>query len=97
MKIKEAVEKGELKNLPGEGKALELEQINPFVPPEERMTNKIMSNLGLTPPEVELRKEMEKIREMIEKSHDQEEIKKLKRRLQEVKLSYNTAMDARKR
>lgn len=39
-KIREAIERGQLENLPGEGKPLVLEPVNPLEPPEDRMFNK---------------------------------------------------------
>lgn len=64
-RITEAIERGELDNLPGAGKPLEFEE-EPFVSPEQRIINRILKNAGFTPTEVGLRKAVAELREELE-------------------------------
>ncbi|MHB9093931.1 MAG: DnaJ family domain-containing protein [Eubacteriales bacterium] len=95
-KIKEAIQKGELKNLPGEGKPLVLDVPNPFEDPEDRMYNKIMKNLGLLPEEVEIQKEIEQLKMMIADCKQDEQKVLLKKKLEETKIRYNIIMEERR-
>ncbi|SFG93205.1 protein of unknown function [Desulfotomaculum arcticum] len=47
-KIREAIEKGELKNLSGAGKPLNIDNML-FVPQEDRLAYSVMKNSGLVP------------------------------------------------
>lgn len=70
-RITEAVEKGELDNLPGQGKPLHLDD-DSHLPPEMRMAYRILKNAGYMAPEVEQRKEIASIREMLSTCDDEE-------------------------
>lgn len=50
-RIRVALEKGELSNLPGEGRPLELDD-DALVPAEVRMSNRILRNAGYVPPAI---------------------------------------------
>jgi hypothetical protein len=50
-KIAEAIEKGELDDLPGEGRPLDLDDVA-LVPEDLRMAHRILKNAGFIPPEV---------------------------------------------
>lgn len=51
-RLEEAAASGELSNLPGEGRPLELGD-DALVPPELRVAYRIVRNAGLVPPELE--------------------------------------------
>jgi hypothetical protein len=70
-RINEAIEKGELDNLPGQGKPLDLDD-DTHLPPEMRMAYRILKNAGYVSPEVEQRREIASIREMISQCEDEE-------------------------
>jgi hypothetical protein len=70
-RIKEAIENGELDNLPGQGKPLNLDD-DTHLPPEMRMAHRILKNAGYSAPEVEERKEIASIREMLADCEDEE-------------------------
>ena len=59
-KIAEAIAAGELDDLPGAGKPLELED-DALVPEELRMTFRILRNAGIVPPEIEQAKATKKL------------------------------------
>ena len=57
IKIKEALEQGQLDDLPGQGKPVNLED-DRTVPEEFRMAYRILKNSGFVPPEIQLRGEI---------------------------------------
>jgi len=59
-KIAQAAERGELDDLPGAGKPLELED-DALVPEELRMTFRILRNAGIVPPVIEQAKATKKL------------------------------------
>lgn len=58
-KIEEALARGELENLPGTGRPLELED-DSLVPEDLRMAYRILKNAGFVPREVEAARKGEK-------------------------------------
>jgi len=62
--IKAALEKGELSNLPGSGKALQLDD-DSHVPPELRAGYRLLKNSGYLPPELELRRKAMEVSDLI--------------------------------
>lgn len=70
-RIAEAQEAGEFDNLPGYGKPLNLED-DSHIPPELRMSYKILKNAGYIPPELAERKEIDSLLDMLENSEDEQ-------------------------
>lgn len=62
-RIAAARQKGELDNLPGEGKPLNLEDM--AVPEDFRMAYRVLKNAGFLPPEVKLRKDIENVESLL--------------------------------
>ena len=79
-KISEAISRGELNNSALHGKPLPVEN-HQLVPPDLRMAYKILKNAGYLPPEVETRKEIFQLRELIASTSDEhtrlQQLKKL--------------------
>ena len=71
-RIREAQEQGVFDNLPGEGKPLVLEDES-HVPEDLRMAYKVLRNAGFLPPELEERKEINSLIEMLEQGSDEGE------------------------
>jgi len=71
-RIKEAQERGEFDNLPGKGKPLNLED-DSNVPEELRIAYKILKNAGYLPPEIELKKEIRQMEDMLADMPDEKE------------------------
>lgn len=71
-KIREAIEKGEFDNLPGKGKPLNLED-DSHLPQDIRLSYKILKNAGCLPPELELRKEIHTMEELLSNMEDTQE------------------------
>lgn len=63
-RILEAMEKGEFDDLEGAGKPLDLDD-NSMVPPELRMAYRILKNAGYLPPELEARKELQAVEDLL--------------------------------
>ena len=63
--IEEAMERGEFKNLPGEGKPLKLDT-NPYLTPQARMANRLLKENGFTPRWIALEKEIKKEKAQLE-------------------------------
>ena len=81
-KIREAMERGEFDDLPGRGQPLLLEEGLAGVPAELRMAYRILKNAGFVPPEVELRREIVTLRELVSTLEDDEERRKKRRELE---------------
>ena len=62
-RIRKAQEEGEFENLPGSGKPLSMDE--PNVPEELRLAYKILKNAECLPPEIELKKEITQIEEIL--------------------------------
>jgi hypothetical protein len=65
-KIEEAIARGELDNLPGAGKPIDLEDYDPLMPPEARMAWRILKNANLNPEDLLLREKEERRRAYVE-------------------------------
>lgn len=88
-KISEAMARGELDNLAGAGKPLAMDEDLSGVPAELRMAYKILKNAGFVPPEVELRKEIVSLREMLGQLEDDDQRRSLRRQLDYKLLKLN--------
>ncbi|RME87609.1 MAG: DUF1992 domain-containing protein [Zetaproteobacteria bacterium] len=63
-KIEEAMQKGAFDNLEGMGKPLRLDD-DPVMPEELRTAYRVLKNAGFLPPEVELRREIHSLAELL--------------------------------
>ncbi|MCX8027258.1 MAG: DUF1992 domain-containing protein [Thermodesulfovibrionales bacterium] len=70
-RIKEAIQEGIFDDLPNKGKPLELEDMS-LIPEDLRMAYKILKNAGMIPPELEDRKEIIHLRDLINTIDDEE-------------------------
>ena len=93
-RIKEAMAKGEFDNLKGKGQPLELED-NSHVPEELRIAYKLLSNAGMIPEEMVVKKEIISLRDMIRLCQNPDEQAVLRKKLTEKELRYKMLMDAR--
>ncbi|MDH3238056.1 MAG: DUF1992 domain-containing protein [Deltaproteobacteria bacterium] len=71
-KIREAIARGEFANLPGAGKPLRLED-DSMIPDDLRVAYKILRNAGCIPPELEVRKEIITLRDLLRTIEDEGE------------------------
>lgn len=71
-RIEEAQAQGVFDNLPGRGRPLQLEDMS-HVPEDLRMAYKILSNAGCLPPELEERKELNRLVDLLDTCKDEQE------------------------
>jgi hypothetical protein len=77
-RIREAMENGEFDNLEGVGKPLRFED-ETWIPEDLRAAYRILKNSGCIPPELELRKEVLSLRDLIDTiDEDIERIRKIR-------------------
>jgi hypothetical protein len=93
-KIKQAIKDGEFDNLPGKGKPLVLDEMD-GIPRELRMAYKLLKNAGMLESENASRKELMDIEDLIAKTDDDKERKKLQKQLNEKLLTFNKVMEKR--
>jgi hypothetical protein len=89
-KIREAVEKGEFDNLPGKGKPLVLED-DSHVPEDLRIAYRILKNADCLPPEIQEKKEIMQMEDLLASIPDDLEryklIKKINYRIMKLNMS----------
>lgn len=89
--ILKALENGELDNLPGAGKPLEIDD-DSHVPAHLRAGYRILKNAGCLPPELEQRKQALELVDLLESVEDNSEIFTIKaRELQTLELKMQLA------
>ena|ERR1051326_2556561 len=79
-RIRAAQDEGVFDNLPGKGKPLNLED-DSTVPQDMRLVFKILKNAGCLPIEMEVRKEIYNVRQLLNAAIDPETRKELRREL----------------
>ena len=94
-KIREAINEGELENLPGKGKPLNLDE-DRHIPPDLRLAHKILKNADCLPPELELRKEIRTTEALLAGMQDTREkyrqIKKLNYLIMKLNMTRNVSL-----
>jgi Domain of unknown function (DUF1992) len=81
-RIQEAIERGELDNLPGAGKPIPDEPELAGVAPELRLAYRIMKNAGFLPELVQIHREISEIAQLLHESEmDENEKETLRRRV----------------
>lgn len=71
-RIREAMEQGLFDDLPNKGKPLKFEDES-WIPEDLRLAYKILKNAGCIPPEMELRKEIIDLKDLLKTIDDDEE------------------------
>ena len=87
-RIRTAQDEGLFDNLPGKGKPLQLED-DSAVPEELRLTFKILRNAGYLPIEMEIRKEIYSLHQLIKTTIDEQTRSELRRELSFLLLKEN--------
>jgi len=87
-RILEAIDHGLFDNLQGKGKPLKLEDES-HIPPELRMAYRILKNAGCLPPELELRKEIVRLQDLVAALPDEAEKLAQMRRLNFLMMKMN--------
>lgn len=79
-RILEAIERGDFNDLPGVGKPLDLDE-DANVPTELRVAYRILKNAGFVPPEVELRRDIASVEQLLTQSLSRADREAASRRL----------------
>lgn len=93
-KIRDAIERGEFDQLPGAGKPLP-EDDDAYVPEDLRISYKLLKNAGMIPEELQLRKEMMTLGDLLACCRDEQEKARLSRELSAKRLRYEMLMSGR--
>ncbi|WP_123042600.1 DnaJ family domain-containing protein [Cohnella candidum] len=93
-KIREAIRKGEFDNLPGKGQPLPPDDLE-GVPEGLRIGFKLLKNAGMIPEEMQLRKDMVTLEDLLAACRDETERAKLRGELSAKKLRYQSLMSDR--
>lgn len=94
-KIKQAEREGAFQDLPGKGKPLDLSEIQ-AVPEDLRTSYTILKNANMLPEEMQVKKEMIRIEELVALCTDEEERRAYQRELNEKQIHFQTLMEKRK-
>ena len=93
--IQEAIERGDFDNLRGRGRPLDLSDYFDL-PPSQRVAYRLLRDAGFRPVEVELKLEIEALRERLAQTKDDEERRRLKTRMRDLTLELNIRLERRK-
>ncbi len=93
-KIREAVKKGEMDGLSYEGKRLDIEDLS-RVPPHLRAGYIILKNAGVLPEELQLKKEIVNLQNLLKSCYAEDEKARLESKLNEKQLKFNLLMEKR--
>jgi len=94
-KIAEAEREGALKDLPGEGAPLALDD-DPLIPEDLRMAYRILRNAGLVPEEVSMLREVAQLEALVRESEPQEAAnRQAVRRLELLRMKLDQASPGR--
>ncbi|WP_028400201.1 DnaJ family domain-containing protein [Ectobacillus panaciterrae] len=94
-RIRQSVRNGDFDDLPGKGKPLQLEDLS-GVPEELRMSYKILKNAGMIPEEIQLKKDMLTLEDLIACCKDEKERERLTEKLNEKTLRFQQLMEKRR-
>jgi hypothetical protein len=84
-RIREAIERGDLDDLPGQGRPIELDD-DSQVPEEMRMAHRILRNSGHLPAELGLIREAETMRRLLRAMDDVDDRKRAREKLEVIRL-----------
>ncbi|MHA7965069.1 DnaJ family domain-containing protein [Paenibacillus sp. CAU 1782] len=93
-RIREAESRGEFDDLPGKGKPLPPDELE-GVPEELRVSYRLLKNAGVLPEEMQLRKDMLTLGDLIAACKSDSDRQGLERELSAKKLRYQTLMAER--
>src|SRR5262249_54832471 len=93
-RIREAIERGELDNLAYHGKPLKLDELT-GVPAHLRMGYKILKNAGVLPEEMQLKKDIVSLQDLLDACSDEAERGRIEKKMNAKLLRYNMMMEKR--
>jgi hypothetical protein len=94
--IKEAMERGEFDNLPGQGKPIDLSEY--FETPEEvRMAHSVLKGAGMTSREVELLREIAELKYLLPAVLDEHKKQEIEKQIRQKQMEFNLMMERQKK
>jgi hypothetical protein len=93
-RIQKAQAEGVFDNLPGKGKHLNLDD-DSFVPDDLRLTYKVLKNSNCLPIEMQLRKQIFNLRQLLDAAIDEGTRRELRRELRLLILDFNVRSGSR--
>ena len=87
-RIQEALRNGEFDNLPGRGKPIECDE-DRHIPEDLRLAYKILKNADCLPPEIEAKKEIRQMEDMLANIPDEKEKYKLIKKINYMIMKLN--------
>ena len=93
-KIREAMKRGEFDNLAYHGKPLQFDDLT-GVPAHVRMGYKILKNAGILPEEMQLKRAIVSLQDLLGACHDTTERSTIQKQMNEKILRYNMLMEKR--
>jgi len=94
--IREAMERGEFDNLPGQGKPIDLTEY--FETPEEvRLAHSILKNAGMTPREVELLKEIAEFKQIRAALLDEKKKQEIEKQIRQKQVELSLMLERQRR
>ncbi|MGI8314821.1 DUF1992 domain-containing protein [Halobacillus mangrovi] len=94
-KIKQSIKNGDFENLPGKGKPLPKDELA-YVPDEMRNSYRILKNANMLPEEMQLKKEIVNLEELLEEIKDPERSAYVRKELSEKRIRFNLMMEKRR-
>lgn len=94
-KIRDAIEEGVFDDLPGKGKPLSIED-DSRVPAELRGAYSVLRNAGMLPEEMELKKSMVTLRQLVEAAVEGDERARLESELRDMAVRFDVLMQKRR-
>jgi len=85
-RIRQAQEEGFFDNIPGKGRPFEFTD-DSSTPEDLRLCHKLLQNANCLPPEMELRKEIYSLRQLMEETRDEESRIRIQRKLNRALIS----------
>jgi hypothetical protein len=93
-RIEEAIERGEFRDLPGAGRPLELADLS-RVPDDLRASYLLLEGANMLPPEMELKRDISRIDQLIAACTDEVELRDLRERRNSSALRFALLMERR--
>jgi Domain of unknown function (DUF1992) len=94
-KIAEAIANGELDNLPGAGRPLELDD-DSLIPEDLRAAYRILKNAGYIPPEVQTLNQIGELERLVNEAPDTDARKRILRKLALLRMAAEARPDRRR-
>ncbi|RWZ58152.1 DUF1992 domain-containing protein [Halobacillus fulvus] len=94
-KIKKSMERGDFDHLPGKGKPLPKDEFS-HLPSELRNSYRILKNANMLPEEMQLKKEIVEMEELLGQVEDPEVSVYFKQKLTEKRIRFDVMMEKRK-